>query len=78
MPTFAANLQTMNKEEYLIKAFKEIREKNLQVPFELVPGATVNDIETYLTALGKSYLSTKNPIDKIFYEKIEELRKFKQ
>lgn len=68
----------MSKEEYLVKAFKEIREKNLQVPFELVPGTTVIDIETYLTALGKSYLSTKSPVDRMFYEKIEELRKFKQ
>lgn len=66
------------KEEYLIKAFKEIREKNLTVPFELVPGTTVTDIEMLLTSLGKSYLSTKSPIDKIFYDKIEELRKFKQ
>jgi len=61
----------------LIKAFKEIREKNLTVPFEIVPGSTVPDVETYLTALAKSYLSTKSPIDKIFYDKIEELRKFK-
>ncbi|SFO04436.1 hypothetical protein SAMN05421741_11812 [Paenimyroides ummariense] len=68
----------MNKEEYLIKAFKEIRDKNLTVPFELVPGTTVTDIEKMLTSLGKSYLSTKSPIDKIFYEKIEELRKFRQ
>jgi len=66
------------KEEYLIKAFKEIREKNLTVPFEIVPGSTVTDVETYLTALAKSYLSTKSPIDRIFYEKIEEFRKFKQ
>jgi len=62
----------------LIKAFKEIREKNLTVPFEIVPGSTVPDVETYLTALAKSYLSTKSSIDKIFYEKIEVLRKFKQ
>lgn len=68
----------MNKEEYLIKAFKEIREKNLQVPFELIPGTTVTNIEQILTSLGQSYLRTKNPIDKIFYDKIEELRKFKQ
>lgn len=68
----------MNKEEYLIKAFKEIREKNLTVPFELVPGSTVTDVEMLLTGLGKSYLNTKSPIDKIFYDKIEELRKFKQ
>lgn len=68
----------MNKEEYLIKAFKEIREKNLIVPFEIVPGSTVTDIEMMLNGLGKSYLSTKSPIDKIFYDKIEELRKFKQ
>lgn len=68
----------MNKEEYLIKAFKEIREKNLQVPFELVPGTTVTDVEKMLTSLGKSYLSTKSPTDRMFYEKIEELRKFKQ
>lgn len=67
----------MNKEEYLIKAFKEIREKNLIVPFEIVPGSTVTDIEMMLTGLGKSYLSTKSPIDKIFHDKIEELRKFK-
>lgn len=53
-------------------------EKNLTVPFEIVPGSTVTDVETYLTALAKSYLNTKSPIDKIFYEKIEELRKFKQ
>ena len=66
------------KEEYLIKAFKEIREKNLTVPFEIVPGSTVTDIETYLTALAKYYLSTKSPVDKIFYDKIEALRKFKQ
>lgn len=68
----------MSKEEYLAKTFKEIREKNLQVPFEIVPGTTVTNIEQILTSLGKSYLSTKNPIDKIFYDKIEELRKFKQ
>lgn len=68
----------MSKEEYLVKAFKEIREKNLTVPFEIVPGSTVTDVEKALTSLGKSYLSTKNPIDKIFYDKIEELRKFKQ
>lgn len=47
----------MNKEEYLIKVFKEIREKNLTVPFELVPASTVTDVENYLVALGKSYLS---------------------
>jgi len=68
----------MNKEEYLIKAFKEIREKNLTVPFELVPGSTVTDVENYIIALGKSYFSTKSPIDKMFYDKIEELRKFEQ
>lgn len=68
----------MSKEEYLAKAFKEIREKNLTVPFELVPGTTVTDVEMLLTGLGKSYLSTKSPIDKMFYEKIEEMRKFKQ
>lgn len=68
----------MSKEEYLVKAFKEIREKNLQVPFEIVPGSTVTDVEKALTSLGQSYLGTKNPIDKIFYDKIEELRKFKQ
>jgi len=68
----------MNKEEYLAKAFKEIREKNLSIPFELVPGTTVTDIEKMLTSLAQSYLSTKNPIDKMFYEKIEQLRKFEQ
>jgi len=56
-------------EEYLAKAFKEIREKNLQVPFEIVSGSTVIDVEMILTGLGKSYLSTKSPIDKIFYDK---------
>lgn len=68
----------MNIEEYLIKAFKEIREKNLTVPFELVPGSTVTDVEKMLTSLAQSYLNSKNPIDKMFYEKIEQLRKFEQ
>lgn len=30
-------MPAMNKEEYLANSFKEIREKNLEVPFELVP-----------------------------------------
>jgi len=68
----------MNKEEYLAKSFKEIREKNLQAPFELISGTTVTDIEKMLTSLAQSYLSTKSPIDKMFYEKIGQLRKFGQ
>lgn len=68
----------MNKEEYLKKAFAEIRAKNLQVPFEVVAGTKVTDVEKYLTSLGKSYLSTKPPMDSLFYEKIEALRKFNQ
>lgn len=68
----------MNKEEYLKKAFAEIRAKNLQVPFEIVSGTTIHDIEMYLTSLGKSYLSTKPPMDSLFYEKIEDLRRFIQ
>ncbi len=66
------------KEEYLAKAFKEIRERNLTVPFQIVSGETISDIEKYLTGLAQSYLNTKSPIDKIFYDKIEALRKFKQ
>ena len=68
----------MNKEEYLKKAFAEIRAKNLVTPFEIVSGTTIPDIEMYLTSLGKSYLSTKPPMDSLFYEKIEALRKFNQ
>lgn len=68
----------MNKEEYLKVAFKEIREKNLKVPFELISGTKVTDIEKMLSSLAQSYLSTKNPIDKMFYEKIEQLRKVEQ
>lgn len=66
----------MTKEEYLAKAFGEIRAKNLQVPFYISPGTKVTDLEKYLTSLAKSYLGTKPPVDSLFYEKIEALRKF--
>ena len=68
----------MNKEEYLAKAFKEIREKNLTVPFYIVSGEKIVDLEKYLASLEQSYLNTKTPIDKLFYEKIEKLRKFEK
>jgi len=32
----------MNKEEYLAKAFKEIREKNLTMPFYIVSGEKIS------------------------------------
>lgn len=68
----------MTKEEYLTKAFGEIRAKQLQVPFEITSGTKVPDVEMYLNSLRKSYLSTKPPMDSLFYEKIEALRKYNQ
>ena len=68
----------MNKEEYLRIAFKEIREKNLQEPIEIRPGQVIHNLEKYLKGISQYYLGTKKPICDLFYDKIEELRKFEQ
>lgn len=66
----------MNKDAYLEEAFKTIRSKNIEVPFDLVIGSVVTDLEKYLNSLRKAYLESKDPrIEQLFFDKIEDLKK---
>lgn len=67
----------MTKEEYVRKAFVEIRAKNIQEPFWIATGVKVPDLEKYLQSLEAAYLSNKGVIEKLFYDKIEFLRNYK-
>lgn len=65
----------MNKHDYIEKSFATIRAKNLEVPFNIAPGVVVTDLEHYLRSLKTSYLASKSPIENLFVEKIEHLKK---
>ncbi len=65
----------MTKEQYIQKSFVEIRAKNLKAPFELVSGQKVTDLEKYLSSLETAYLNNKGSVEKLFYDKIEFIRK---
>lgn len=66
----------MNKQAYLEEAFEIIRNKNIEVPFELVVGSVVTDLEKYLNSLAKAYLESKDRrLEQLFFEKIEFLKK---
>lgn len=65
----------MNKLDYIEKAFTTIRAKNLETPFNIAPGVVVTDLEHYLRSLKTSYLASKSPMENLFFEKIEDLKK---
>lgn len=65
----------MNKHVYIEESFKKIREKNLNIPMELVPGTVITDLERYLSSLRSGYLESKEArIDQLFFDKIEQLK----
>lgn len=67
----------MNKQQYVEEAFRIIRAKNIESPFELVPGSLVTDLEKYMEVLRLGYLESKSPkIEKLFVDKIEFLKNF--
>lgn len=65
----------MNKHQYVEESIKLIRDKQLVVPLELVPGTTITDLDKYLSALRTGYLESKEPrIEQLFYDKFEQLK----
>lgn len=65
----------MDKDLYLNQALEQIKQKDIKVPFTLVAGSVVTDLELYLKSLGQAYLSTTDArINKLLQDKIEYLK----
>ncbi|MHC5202542.1 hypothetical protein [Myroides sp. LJL119] len=64
----------MDKQNYTATAIEKIKAKNLSVPFTLVQGSIVRDLDLYLKSLQSAYIATKDPrLNNLFKDKFEQL-----